>query len=59
MTNARCRTICWTPIWNKKLEGIGLEHLLLSEHMAESVVLACGGSAMLSWSSQRSVSLDR
>jgi hypothetical protein len=40
MTNARCRTICWTPIWNKKLEGIGLEHLLLSEHMAESVVLA-------------------
>lgn len=40
MTNARCRTICWTPIWNKKLDGIGLEHLLLSEHGADSVVLA-------------------
>lgn len=40
MMNARCRTICWTRIWNKGREGAGLEHLLLAERMADSVVLA-------------------
>ena len=40
MANARCRTICWTPIWNKCREGVGLEHLLLTDHVADSVVLA-------------------
>jgi hypothetical protein len=40
MANARRRTICWTPIWNKQREAVGLEHLLLAEHMADSVVLA-------------------
>ena len=40
MPNARCRTICWTPIWNKNREGVGLEHLLLAERVADSVVLA-------------------
>jgi hypothetical protein len=30
MANARCRTICWRPIWNKEREGVGLEHLLLA-----------------------------
>jgi uncharacterized protein len=40
MTKARCRAICWTPIWNKDREGVGLEHLLLTERTAESVVLA-------------------
>ena len=40
MANARCRSICWTPIWNKAREGVGLEHLLLAERMADSVVLA-------------------
>jgi uncharacterized protein len=40
MANARCRTICWTPIWNKDREGVGLEHLLLEECVADSVVLA-------------------
>src|SRR5688500_11695031 len=40
MANARCRTICWTPMWNKDREGVGLEHLLLAEHEADSVVLA-------------------
>ena len=40
MTNARRRTICWTPIWNKDREGVGLEHLLLGERVADSVVLA-------------------
>jgi hypothetical protein len=37
---ARCRTICWTPIWNKEREGVGLEHLLLAEGAADSIVLA-------------------
>ena len=40
MANARSRTICWTPTWNKNREGVGLEHLLLSECVADSVVLA-------------------
>ena len=34
------RTICWTPTWNKDREGVGLEHLLLGEREADSVVLA-------------------
>lgn len=40
MPNAPCRTICWTPIWNKDREGVGLEHLLLADGVADSVVLA-------------------
>lgn len=40
MTNASGRTICWAPIWNKGREGVGLEHLLLKERVADSVVLA-------------------
>lgn len=40
MAHAQCRTICWTPIWNKDREGVGLEHLLLTESVADSVVLA-------------------
>jgi hypothetical protein len=40
MTKARWRTICWTPTWNIDREGVGLEHLLLTEGMADSVVLA-------------------
>ena len=36
----RCRTICWTPTWNKERESVGLEHLLLTERAADSVVLA-------------------
>jgi hypothetical protein len=40
MTNAPGRTVCWTPIWNKEREAIGLEHLLLNDCMADSVVLA-------------------
>ena len=39
-SDARCRTICWTPIWNKHRKAVGLEHLLLAEHVADSVVLA-------------------
>lgn len=37
---ARRRTICWTPMWNKDRAGVGLEHLLLAERVADSVVLA-------------------
>nr|PZN19679.1 MAG: hypothetical protein DIU80_21220 [Chloroflexota bacterium] len=40
MSPTRRRTICWAPIWNKRREGIGLEHLLLAEGVADSVVLA-------------------
>ncbi|MBE9182758.1 putative glycolipid-binding domain-containing protein [Oculatella sp. LEGE 06141] len=40
MVNTLCRTICWIPIWNKEREGVGLEHLLLTERVADSVVLA-------------------
>src|SRR5262245_35813963 len=40
MLNARRRTICWMPIWNKNRKGMGLEHLLLAERVADSVVLA-------------------
>lgn len=34
------RTICWQPTWNKDRESVGLEHLLLAEGVADSVVLA-------------------
>jgi hypothetical protein len=40
MTIAPYRTICWTPVWNKAHVGVGLEHLLLMDRMADSVVLA-------------------
>jgi hypothetical protein len=40
MPNAVRRAICWTPIWNKDRDGVGLEHLLLEDRMADSVVLA-------------------
>jgi hypothetical protein len=40
MPNERCRTICWAPTWNGDREGVGLEHLLLAERTADSVVLA-------------------
>ena len=33
------RTICWAPTWNEPHEGVGLEHLLLGAHRADSVVL--------------------
>jgi uncharacterized protein len=40
MTNVRCRTICWRANWNNSQEDVGLEHLLLTELAADSVVLA-------------------
>jgi hypothetical protein len=38
--NTQHRTICWIPTWNKNYEGVGLEHLLLTERAADSVILA-------------------
>jgi hypothetical protein len=32
--------VCWTPLWNSARAGVGLEHLLLGEGEADSVVLA-------------------
>jgi hypothetical protein len=40
VADARCHAISWTPIWDKTREGTGLEHLLLREGSADSVVLA-------------------
>jgi uncharacterized protein len=40
VADARCHAISWTPIWDKDREGTGLEHLLLREGSADSVVLA-------------------
>ena len=40
MSHSLQRTLCWTPTWNKDHEGVGLEHLLLSERRADSVLLA-------------------
>lgn len=40
MAHAGCRTICWIPVWNEAREGLGLEHLLLGQRAADSVVLA-------------------
>jgi uncharacterized protein len=34
------RTICWSPTWNPHRTNVGLEHLLLTQHTADSVVLA-------------------
>ncbi|HWN05632.1 MAG TPA: putative glycolipid-binding domain-containing protein [Steroidobacteraceae bacterium] len=39
MAGSWCRTICWTSIWSKDPETVGLEHLLLAEGKADSVVL--------------------
>ncbi len=39
MSETASRAVCWTPLWNKTREGIGLEHLLLADGAADSVVL--------------------
>lgn len=40
MVNGPRRTLCWTPTWSEAWKGVGLEHLLLTENAADSVVLA-------------------
>lgn len=43
MLDSGSRTICWMPLWNREHEGVGLEHLLLTEGLADSAVLAYDG----------------
>jgi hypothetical protein len=40
MPDGTYRTICWLPTWNENRRGMGMEHLLLAERLADSVVLA-------------------
>lgn len=40
MLKSQSRIICWTPLWNKNQQGVGLEHLVLAERSADSIVLA-------------------
>ena len=40
MPMSQSRALCWTPTWNTAHEGVGLEHLLLDDRTADSVVLA-------------------
>jgi hypothetical protein len=40
MTQAAARTICWRHLWNPQRPGVGLEHLLLGENTADSVLIA-------------------
>jgi uncharacterized protein len=40
MNGSRRRFICWTPVWDKDREAVGLEHLLLADREAESTILA-------------------
>lgn len=40
MNNRLGKTICWTPTWNKAQEGVGLEHLLMTEMNADGVILS-------------------
>lgn len=40
MSKARHRTFCWASLWDKHHSSGGLEHLLLTEGVADGVVLA-------------------
>ena len=40
MATSPIRTICWSPIWNKRHEKFGLEHLVLNKSAADSVIVA-------------------
>ncbi len=39
------RTICWVPTWSEAHPGVGLEHLLLGDQSADSVVVAIDDDA--------------
>jgi uncharacterized protein len=39
MSDTSGRAVCWTPLWNEKRKGVGLEHLLLEDGAADSIVL--------------------
>ena len=38
------RTVCWSPTWSEGFENVGLEHVVLAERSADSVLLACDES---------------
>ena len=40
MARSPLQSYCWTPIWNPQRVGTGIEHLLLGEGFADSVVVA-------------------
>jgi hypothetical protein len=40
VTHQLNRTVCWKPMWNPNRRGLGLEHLVLENLSASSVVLA-------------------
>jgi len=40
VTQISPRTICWQPTWSASWESVGLEHLLLAQGAADSVLLA-------------------
>jgi uncharacterized protein len=40
MAASAFRTVCWSPLWNRRHPKIGLEHLVLAERAADSVILA-------------------
>lgn len=40
MAHSPIQSYCWTPIWNPQRVGMGMEHLLLGDQVADSVVLA-------------------
>lgn len=40
MLNVPAQSVCWSPTWSKGYEHLGLEHVLLDEHGADSVLLA-------------------
>jgi hypothetical protein len=40
VTHQLNRTVCWKPMWNPNRRGLGLEHLVLEDLSASSVVLA-------------------
>lgn len=40
MAASPTRPVCWSPIWNKRHERIGLEYLVLTRTTADSVILA-------------------
>ena len=40
MATSAIRTVCWSPLWNPRHTGVGLEHLVLTPRAADSVILA-------------------
>jgi hypothetical protein len=38
---AHARAVCWTPTWNQHHEHVGIEHLLVTDGKADSVLIAC------------------